>query len=175
MHFYVLHCRITDPAFVIFQVNFISSISQYRTQVKKGEKVFKLLSNTWRLDSDADPYCQWGSGFGPGSGRATSMRISGDPGPEHWLQLCSYLKSSLVQVIRPFNLSPSNVGLIYGLRDGANSLFSPFWGWLCDRVPGTSVTNTDPLEPYIFRPPGSTSGSVSQRYGSVSFYNQVKK
>jgi len=37
------------------------------------------------------------------------------------------------KVIRPFNLSPSNVGLIYGLRDGANSLFSPFWGWLCDR------------------------------------------
>jgi hypothetical protein len=42
-----------------------------------------------------------------------------------------------LQVIRPFNLSPSNVGLIYGLRDGANSLFSPFWGWLCDRVPAS--------------------------------------
>eukprot|EP00088_Acartia_fossae_P029130 TRINITY_DN2995_c0_g1_i1.p1 TRINITY_DN2995_c0_g1~~TRINITY_DN2995_c0_g1_i1.p1 ORF type:complete len:597 (-),score=41.24 TRINITY_DN2995_c0_g1_i1:347-2137(-) len=37
------------------------------------------------------------------------------------------------QVIRYFELSPSYVGLLYGLRDGANSLASPIWGFLCDR------------------------------------------
>jgi len=37
------------------------------------------------------------------------------------------------QVIRHFKLSPSYVGLLYGLRDGANSLASPVWGFLCDR------------------------------------------
>ena len=37
-------------------------------------------------------------------------------------------------MIRNFGLTPSNVGLLYGLRDGANSLASPIWGFLCDRV-----------------------------------------
>jgi len=37
------------------------------------------------------------------------------------------------QVIRNFELSPSYVGLLYGLRDGANSLASPVWGFFCDR------------------------------------------
>jgi hypothetical protein len=31
-------------------------------------------------------------------------------------------------------------------------------------VPGTSVPDPDP---YVFEPPGSASGSVSQKYGSV--------
>ncbi len=30
------------------------------------------------------------------------------------------------------------------------------------------------LDPYVFGPPGSTSGSISQRYGSWSFYHQAK-
>jgi len=37
------------------------------------------------------------------------------------------------KVLRQFHLTPSNVGLLYGLRDGANSLASPVWGYLCDR------------------------------------------
>lgn len=37
------------------------------------------------------------------------------------------------KVLRFFNLSPSNVGLLYGLKDGSNSLASPVWGYLCDR------------------------------------------
>jgi hypothetical protein len=39
----------------------------------------------------------------------------------------------------------------------------------------TSVADWDsnPSDPYVFRPPGS--GSVSQRYRSGSFYHEVKK
>jgi len=37
------------------------------------------------------------------------------------------------KVLRFFDLSPSNVGLLYGLKDGSNSLASPVWGFLCDR------------------------------------------
>jgi len=36
-------------------------------------------------------------------------------------------------VLRKFDLSPFYVGLLFGLKDGANSLASPFWGWLCDK------------------------------------------
>ncbi|MPD00923.1 MFS-type transporter SLC18B1 [Portunus trituberculatus] len=32
-----------------------------------------------------------------------------------------------------FGLRESYVGLLFGLKDGTNSLASPFWGWLCDR------------------------------------------
>jgi hypothetical protein len=34
------------------------------------------------------------------------------------------------------------------------------------------VADPDPSDPYVFEPPGS--GSVRQRYGSGSFYHQVK-
>jgi hypothetical protein len=34
--------------------------------------------------------------------------------------------------------------------------------------------NPDPPKPYVFRPPGSGSGTVSQRYGSGSFYHEAK-
>jgi len=37
------------------------------------------------------------------------------------------------QVLRNFSFSPFYVGLLFGLKDGANSLASPFWGWICDR------------------------------------------
>lgn len=36
-------------------------------------------------------------------------------------------------VLRKFNLSPFYIGLLFGLKDGANSLASPVWGWLCDK------------------------------------------
>merc|ERR1712002_1122850 len=36
-------------------------------------------------------------------------------------------------VLRKFNLGPLYVGLVFGLKDGANSIASPMWGWLCDR------------------------------------------
>jgi hypothetical protein len=37
--------------------------------------------------------------------------------------------------------------------------------------------NPDPPDPHVFGPPGSGSGSISERYGSESgsFYNQEKK
>jgi hypothetical protein len=35
-------------------------------------------------------------------------------------------------------------------------------------------SNLDPSDPYVFRLPGSGSGSISQRYGSGSFYHQAK-
>jgi len=37
------------------------------------------------------------------------------------------------QVLRGFNFTPFYVGLLFGLKDGANSLASPIWGWICDR------------------------------------------
>ncbi|KAK4296007.1 hypothetical protein Pmani_031474 [Petrolisthes manimaculis] len=37
------------------------------------------------------------------------------------------------QVIRTFGYSSLYVGLLFGLKDGANSLASPLWGWVCDR------------------------------------------
>jgi MFS family permease len=63
--------------------------------------------------------------------------------PSVWLSFIAFIVATMCngflsvnlepQVIRNFNLSASNVGLLYGLRDGANSLASPVWGWLCDR------------------------------------------
>jgi hypothetical protein len=38
----------------------------------------------------------------------------------------------------------------------------------------SSVADPDPSDPYVFGPPGSLSGSISQRYGSGSFYHQAK-
>jgi len=42
-------------------------------------------------------------------------------------------------VLRKFDLSPFYIGLLFGLKDGANSLASPFWGWLCDKYYKTKV------------------------------------
>jgi len=46
------------------------------------------------------------------------------------------------QVLRGFSFSPFYVGLLFGLKDGANSLASPFWGWICDR-------NKKSVKPYL--------------------------
>jgi hypothetical protein len=37
-----------------------------------------------------------------------------------------------------------------------------------------SVVDPDSSDPYVFGPPGSGSGSISQRYGSAFFYHQAK-
>jgi hypothetical protein len=37
----------------------------------------------------------------------------------------------------------------------------------------SSVADPDPSYPYVFAPPGSGSVSISQRYGSGSFYNKI--
>ncbi len=37
-----------------------------------------------------------------------------------------------------------------------------------------SVADPDPSDPYVFGPPGSVSGSISQRHGSGFFYRQAK-
>ena len=50
------------------------------------------------------------------------------------LLICSPLK-----VLRNFDLSPVYVGLLFGLKDGANSFASPVWGILCDCFRKTSV------------------------------------
>merc|ERR1712240_283756 len=46
------------------------------------------------------------------------------------------------QVLRHFNFSPIYIGLLFGLKDGANSIASPFWGWICDR-------NKKSVKPYL--------------------------
>jgi len=45
-------------------------------------------------------------------------------------------------ILRQFNLSPFYVGLIYGLKDGANSITSPLWGYFCDN-------NKKSVKPYL--------------------------
>jgi len=47
------------------------------------------------------------------------------------------------KLLRHFDLSPVYVGLIFGLKDGANSLLSPVWGLICDRAGRKSV------KPYV--------------------------
>jgi len=37
------------------------------------------------------------------------------------------------QVLRRFHMNQFNVGVIFGLKDGANSFGSPIWGWICDK------------------------------------------
>lgn len=36
------------------------------------------------------------------------------------------------EVLRRFSFSPFYIGILFGLKDGANSLASPVWGYLCD-------------------------------------------
>ena len=45
-------------------------------------------------------------------------------------------------VLRQFNLSPIYIGLIFGLKDGANSIASPVWGYICDY-------NKKSVKPYL--------------------------
>ena len=45
-------------------------------------------------------------------------------------------------VLRQFSLSPIYIGLIFGLKDGANSIASPVWGWICD-------SNKKSVKPYL--------------------------
>jgi len=47
------------------------------------------------------------------------------------------------KLLRHFNLEPFYVGLIFGLKDGANSVSSPIWGFICDRAGKKSV------KPYV--------------------------
>ncbi len=42
------------------------------------------------------------------------------------------------------------------------------------KIYGTYPSVPDPTDPHVFGPPGSGSGSTSQRYGSGSFYHQAK-
>jgi len=43
------------------------------------------------------------------------------------------------KVLRRFDLSPFWVGLLFGIKDGANSFSSPLWGYFCDKKSKTSV------------------------------------
>merc|ERR1719221_45862 len=36
------------------------------------------------------------------------------------------------EVLRQFQMSPIYIGLVFGLKDGANSIASPIWGFICD-------------------------------------------
>jgi len=41
------------------------------------------------------------------------------------------------KVLRRFGMTPFYVGVMFGLKDGAQSIFSPFWGFMCDHSPKT--------------------------------------
>merc|ERR1719273_1695538 len=47
------------------------------------------------------------------------------------------------KVLRQFELSPTLVGLLFGIKDGANAIASPFWGYICDKSGKTTV------KPYV--------------------------
>ncbi len=54
------------------------------------------------------------------------------------------------------------------------TLFPIFFWNLCSSVADPDLNpNPDPPDPHIFGPPGSGSGSTSQRYGSGSFYHHA--
>ena len=46
------------------------------------------------------------------------------------------------EVLRQFQLSPIFIGLVFGLKDGANSIASPIWGFVCDN-------NKKSVKPYL--------------------------
>ncbi len=48
------------------------------------------------------------------------------------------------------------------------------WGVLDYIIVICSVADPDPPDPHVFGPPGSGSGSTSQRYGSGSIYQHAK-
>ena len=72
--------------------------------------------------------------------------------PTVWFSFLAFIVATLCggmlsinlepQVLRAFNFSPFYVGLLYGLRNGANSLASPLWGWISDR-------NKTSVKPYL--------------------------
>jgi len=43
------------------------------------------------------------------------------------------------RVLRHFDLKPVYIGLLFGLKDGANSISSPIWGYICDKARKTTV------------------------------------
>lgn len=47
------------------------------------------------------------------------------------------------RVLRNHKLRPFVIGLLFGLKDGANSISSPIWGYLCDKNRKTTV------KPYV--------------------------
>ncbi|XP_050688452.1 MFS-type transporter SLC18B1-like isoform X2 [Eriocheir sinensis] len=63
--------------------------------------------------------------------------------PSIWIAFITFIFSTMSngflsinlepQVLRPFGMRSLYVGLLFGLKDGANSLAAPFWGWVCDR------------------------------------------
>ena len=67
------------------------------------------------------------------------------------------------QVLRQFNLRPVFIGLLFGLKDGANSIASPFWGWVCDR-------NKKSVKPYLIVSSILVAGSFFLVGKSPEFY-----
>ncbi|XP_057381517.1 MFS-type transporter SLC18B1-like [Daphnia carinata] len=63
--------------------------------------------------------------------------------PSIWIPFFTFILSTMSngflsinlepQVLRTFDLTPFYVGIFFGLKDGANSIASPIWGYLCDR------------------------------------------
>jgi len=64
--------------------------------------------------------------------------------PRIWFSFLAFITGTLCngmlsvslepQLLRQFHLSPVIIGLLYGLRNGANSVASPGWGWASDRA-----------------------------------------
>lgn len=43
------------------------------------------------------------------------------------------LSTCSLQVLRQFDLKPFYVGVLFGMKDGANCLSTPLWGYVCDK------------------------------------------
>ncbi len=82
---------------------------------------------------------------------------------------CQYLPTFYLQGDRVPHDMRNNSGLSLTLLmftkerlDLLNTILIISWG---------SVADPDPTDPHVFGSPGSGSGSISQKYGSESFYH----
>ena len=63
--------------------------------------------------------------------------------PGMWISFCTFVFSAMSNaflsitleplVLRRFELNQVQTGLLFGLKDGANSFAGPIWGWICDK------------------------------------------
>lgn len=71
------------------------------------------------------------------------------------------------QVLRYFHLTPFYVGFFFGMKDGANSLASLFWGWVCDR-------NKKSVKPFLIISSFLVSSSFFLLGSSATFGFDIK-
>ena len=69
--------------------------------------------------------------------------------PTIWFSFTSFIVATMCngflsinlepKVLRPLHLNSFYIGVLFGLKDGANCLSTPLWGYLCDKKRDNSV------------------------------------